>query len=93
MASSCQNLVAALKDCLKYSDCVLKDGHKPSECLKYYSDDLPEECKSLRKATFECKRGMLDMRKRFRGNLVGSQFEFVPRTPPSAAVEEPPATS
>ncbi|KAF9569039.1 hypothetical protein CPC08DRAFT_757233 [Agrocybe pediades] len=93
MASSCQNLVAALKDCLKYSDCVLKDGHKPSECLKYYSDDLPEECKSLRKASFECKRGMLDMRKRFRGNLVGSQFEFVPRTPPSAAVEEPPATS
>lgn len=59
MASSCQNLIAALKDCLKYSDCVLKDGYKPSECLKYHADELPEECQSLRKATFECKRGMV----------------------------------
>ncbi|TFK43599.1 cytochrome c oxidase assembly protein PET191-domain-containing protein [Crucibulum laeve] len=79
MASSCQNLVAALKDCLKYSDCVMKQGHLPSECLKEHFADLPEECQSLRKATFECKRGMLDMRKRFRGNIVGSQFEFTPK--------------
>ncbi|KAF8193316.1 cytochrome c oxidase assembly protein PET191-domain-containing protein [Pholiota molesta] len=75
-------LIAALKDCLKYSDCVLKDGRKPSECLKNHADELPEECQSLRKATFECKRGMLDMRKRFRGNIVGSQFEYTPKEPP-----------
>lgn len=42
-----------------HSDCVVKHGHLPSECLKHYNDDLPEECKSLRKATFECKRGMV----------------------------------
>ncbi|KAH9482905.1 Cytochrome c oxidase assembly factor 5 [Psilocybe cubensis] len=93
MASSCQNLIAALKDCLKYTDCVLKDGRKPSECLKNHFDELPEECQSLRKATFECKRSMLDMRKRFRGNIVGTQFEFTPRTPPSIPSSDPPATS
>ncbi|KAF9006446.1 hypothetical protein BDQ17DRAFT_284134 [Cyathus striatus] len=71
MASSCQNLLAALKDCLLHSDCVLKP--------------MPEECQSLRKATFECKRGMLDMRKRFRGNIVGSQFEYTPKEKPSIA--------
>ncbi|KAF8076316.1 cytochrome c oxidase assembly protein PET191-domain-containing protein [Lyophyllum atratum] len=78
MASSCQNLIAALKDCLMHSDCVLKQGNLPSDCLKHHADELPEECQSLRKATFECKRGMLDMRKRFRGNIIGSQFEYTP---------------
>ncbi|KAF8897473.1 cytochrome c oxidase assembly protein PET191-domain-containing protein [Infundibulicybe gibba] len=78
MASSCQNLLAALKDCLLRSDCVLKHGNLPSECLKDHFDALPEECQSLRKATFECKRGMLDMRKRFRGNIIGAQYEFKP---------------
>ncbi|KAJ8086536.1 hypothetical protein PM082_005359 [Marasmius tenuissimus] len=76
MSSSCQGLMAALKECLMQSDCVLKQGRLPSECLKEHTDELPERCQSLRKATFECKRGMLDMRKRFRGNIVGSQFEF-----------------
>lgn len=94
MSSSCQALLAALKDCLLHSDCVLKQGYLPSECLRDHTDELPDECKALRKATFECKRGMvspkclasfqtsliirlctqLDMRKRFRGNNVGTQF-------------------
>ncbi|TFK75977.1 hypothetical protein BDN72DRAFT_831414 [Pluteus cervinus] len=72
MASSCQSLLAALKECLLQSDCVLTQGRLPSECLREHMDELPEECRSLRKATFECKRGMLDMRKRFRGNIVGA---------------------
>jgi cytochrome c oxidase assembly factor 5 len=63
MASSCHNLIAALKDCLKYSDCVMKDGHRPSDCLKHHYNGLPEECQSLRKATFECKRGMVSVSK------------------------------
>lgn len=41
-----------------HSDCVIKKGYLPSECLKHHYEDLPEECRSLRKATFECKRGM-----------------------------------
>ncbi|GAW07635.1 cytochrome c oxidase assembly protein [Lentinula edodes] len=64
MSSSCQGLLDALKDCLKHSDCVMKQGNLPSDCLKNHMEELPEECRSLRKATFECKRGMLDMRKR-----------------------------
>ncbi|KAK0230855.1 cytochrome c oxidase assembly protein PET191, partial [Armillaria novae-zelandiae] len=68
MSSSCQDLLAALKDCLMHSDCVVKQGKLPSQCLREHPDELPEACQSLRKATFECKRGMLDMRKRFRGN-------------------------
>ncbi|KAF5369823.1 hypothetical protein D9758_001115 [Tetrapyrgos nigripes] len=76
MSSSCKGLLAALKDCVLNSDCVIKNGHLPSECLKDHIDELPEACQSLRKATFECKRGMLDMRKRFRGNIVGSRFEY-----------------
>jgi hypothetical protein len=42
-----------------HSDCVVKQGNLPSDCLKYHSEELPEECQSLRKATFECKRGMV----------------------------------
>ncbi|KAL0577707.1 hypothetical protein V5O48_004256 [Marasmius crinis-equi] len=83
MSSSCQGLMAALKDCLMHSDCVMKQGRLPSECLRDHTDELPEKCQSLRKATFECKRGMLDMRKRFRGNIVGSQFEYDEDSPNS----------
>ncbi|KAH9943113.1 cytochrome c oxidase assembly protein PET191-domain-containing protein [Epithele typhae] len=70
MSSSCSHLLAALKECVLYSDCVMKQGHLPSDCLRNHTDELPDACKSLRMATFECKRGMLDMRKRFRGNNI-----------------------
>ena len=59
MSSSCSHLLSALKDCLLHSDCVLKQGHLPSECLRDHTDELPESCKALRQATFECKRGMV----------------------------------
>jgi hypothetical protein len=59
MSSSCQALLDALKDCLLHSDCVLKQGHLPSTCLKEHMDELPEQCRSLRKATYDCKRGMV----------------------------------
>lgn len=66
MASSCQNLLAALKDCLMQSDCVMKQGNLPSDCLRNHADELPEECQSLRKATFECKRGMVCFKSDYR---------------------------
>ncbi|KIK06764.1 hypothetical protein K443DRAFT_674048 [Laccaria amethystina LaAM-08-1] len=93
MASSCQNLLNALKDCLIHSDCVVKQQNLPSDCLKNHFTELPEECQSLRKATFECKRGMLDMRKRFRGNIIGSQFEYSPKdqTPTTGSATETPS--
>ena len=59
MSNYCEPLLAALKDCVLHSDCVMKDGKLPSECIKHHLDELPEECRSLRLATFECKRGMV----------------------------------
>ncbi|KAF9247236.1 cytochrome c oxidase assembly protein PET191, partial [Melanogaster broomeanus] len=75
MSSSCEALLSALKTCILESDCVQNQGRLPSECLKQHMDELPETCQNLRKATFECKRNMLDMRKRFRGNTVGMNAE------------------
>lgn len=43
--------------------------NKPSDCLRPpLSDTLPTRCQQLKKGYGECKRGMVDMRKRFRGN-------------------------
>ncbi|KIJ20203.1 hypothetical protein PAXINDRAFT_174672 [Paxillus involutus ATCC 200175] len=75
MSSSCEALLSALKTCLLESDCVQRHGRLPSECLKNHIHELPEACQNLRMATFECKRNMLDMRKRFRGNTVGMNAE------------------
>lgn len=61
MSNFCEPLLAALKDCVLLSDCVMKEGRLPSECIKHHIDELPEECRSLRLATFECKRGMVSL--------------------------------
>ncbi|KAI9695879.1 MAG: hypothetical protein M1836_005996 [Candelina mexicana] len=69
MPSSCKDIRAALATCLQNSDCVLLDRNKPSDCLRPpLVDTLPTRCKQLKKGYGECKRGMVDMRKRFRGN-------------------------
>jgi cytochrome c oxidase assembly factor 5 len=44
-------------------------GNKPSDCLRLpLSEELPIQCQQLKKGYGDCKRGMIDMRKRFRGN-------------------------
>jgi len=63
------------------SDCVVKQGHLPSECIKEHFDELPMQCRALRQAVFDCKRNQLDMRKRFRG--------VKPSTAPSYPTEGP----
>ena len=41
----------------------------PADCLRPpLVDSLPTRCQQLKKGYGECKRGMIDMRKRFRGN-------------------------
>ncbi|KAH7100643.1 cytochrome c oxidase assembly protein PET191-domain-containing protein [Auriculariales sp. MPI-PUGE-AT-0066] len=65
---SCEPISQAFKQCLLNSTCVQRDGRLPSDCAKNHADELPEECTMLRYALFNCKRNMLDMRKRFRGN-------------------------
>ncbi|OXV10387.1 hypothetical protein Egran_01850 [Elaphomyces granulatus] len=43
--------------------------NSPQDCLKSpLLDELPTRCQQLRKSLGECKRGLVDMRKRFRGN-------------------------
>lgn len=45
------------------------ERQKPSDCLRPpLVDTLPTKCLQLKKGLGECKRGMVDMRKRFRGN-------------------------
>ncbi|CAL1717359.1 unnamed protein product [Somion occarium] len=87
MSNTCEPLLAALKECLLQSDCVRKEGRLPSDCLKHHLDELPEQCQSLRKATFECKRGMLDMRKRFRGNNAGAAAKQIRSQPSSDSAD------
>ena len=43
--------------------------HTASECLRPpLSESLPTKCQQLKKGFGDCRRGMIDMRKRFRGN-------------------------
>jgi len=60
---------AALAACLQSSDCVMIQRNKPGDCLRPpLIDTMPTQCQQLKKGLGECKRGMVDMRKRFRGN-------------------------
>ncbi|KAF8543263.1 cytochrome c oxidase assembly protein PET191-domain-containing protein [Trichophaea hybrida] len=69
MPSSCKDIRTALAACLQNSDCVMIERNKPSDCLREpLSQTLPTRCLQLKKGYGECKRGLVDMRKRFRGN-------------------------
>ncbi|KAJ5979158.1 hypothetical protein N7501_002500 [Penicillium viridicatum] len=69
MPSSCNDIREALAQCLQESDCIMVQRHSPRECLSSpLAEELPTKCQQLRKGFSECKRGMIDMRKRFRGN-------------------------
>ncbi|XP_045769342.1 cytochrome c oxidase assembly factor 5 [Maniola jurtina] len=64
--SPCAAIRADLKMCLLNSDCCKKDKKTPRECLK--DNSCPTECLQLRHTFFECKRSLLDARRRFRGH-------------------------
>ncbi len=65
----CDGLRYDLKMCLLNSDCVTKHGKKPKQCLQEaeMAPFVPENCLALANAFFECKRSLVDMRRRFRG--------------------------
>ncbi|TDZ21136.1 Mitochondrial protein PET191 [Colletotrichum orbiculare MAFF 240422] len=70
MPSSCKELREALAQCLQESDCVMVHRNSASDCLRSpLVETLPTKCQQLKKGFGECKRGMVDMRKRFRGNM------------------------
>ncbi|OBT77663.1 hypothetical protein VF21_03749 [Pseudogymnoascus sp. 05NY08] len=69
MPSSCKDIREALAQCLQQSDCIMIQRNSPADCLRPpLIDTLPTQCQQLKKGYGECKRGMVDMRKRFRGN-------------------------
>lgn len=57
----CSGAKEDLRTCLLETDCVLKDGKSPRQCLK------EGHCRALQVTFFECKRSLLDTRARFRG--------------------------
>ncbi|KAK2138165.1 hypothetical protein NP493_8439g00000 [Ridgeia piscesae] len=58
--NACDGLRADLKECLRQSDCVMKDRRTPKECLLMgLHPSVPEECHRLRSAFFECKRSLV----------------------------------
>ncbi|KAM0333493.1 hypothetical protein ACHAQA_002156 [Verticillium albo-atrum] len=70
MPSSCKELREALAQCLQESECVMVQRNTAADCLRPpLVHDLPTKCQQLKKGFGECKRGMVDMRKRFRGNM------------------------
>ncbi|KAI9224909.1 cytochrome c oxidase assembly factor 5 [Blastocladiella britannica] len=72
MSSSCRQLRQDLTECILASPCIETHGKTFQECLQRENDDLVGfECRQLQRAFFECKRAMLDMRYRFRGNKSG----------------------
>ncbi|KAH7037347.1 cytochrome c oxidase assembly protein PET191-domain-containing protein [Microdochium trichocladiopsis] len=69
MPSSCKEIRAALAQCLQESECVMIQRNSAADCLRSpLSETLPTKCQQLKKGYGECRRGMVDMRKRFRGN-------------------------
>ncbi|KAH8662335.1 cytochrome c oxidase assembly protein PET191-domain-containing protein [Xylariales sp. PMI_506] len=69
MPSSCKEIRDALAQCLQESECVMVQRHTAAECLREpLVETLPTKCLQLKKGFGECRRGMIDMRKRFRGN-------------------------
>jgi cytochrome c oxidase assembly factor 5 len=52
------------------------ERHKASDCLRPpLVDTIPTKCQQLKKGYGQCKRGMVDMRKRFRGNQAFAMGE------------------
>ncbi|KAL1958682.1 hypothetical protein VTO42DRAFT_4025 [Malbranchea cinnamomea] len=91
MPSSCTEIRQALAQCLQESDCIMVQRHTPRECLSHpLVDDLPTRCQQLKKGLTDCKRGMVDMRKRFRGNQpVKIYKEKDPNTGETIEVRQP----
>ncbi|KAL7747597.1 hypothetical protein RI367_007038 [Sorochytrium milnesiophthora] len=69
MSSSCKDLRQEMIDCILKSDCVVKHNRSFKECLQRDHDaEVDSQCRLLQRSYFECKRGMLDNRNRFKGN-------------------------
>ncbi|KAJ2356172.1 Dephospho-CoA kinase (Dephosphocoenzyme A kinase) (COAE), partial [Coemansia sp. RSA 2611] len=66
---SCDGIRDEFIECLLRSECVFINRHSVSECArnKDLASTVPNQCHLLRQSLFDCKRGLIDMRKRMRG--------------------------
>ncbi|OCF59895.1 hypothetical protein L486_02568 [Kwoniella mangroviensis CBS 10435] len=76
--AACQEAREELVACLLRTDCVLKSGQTPTECL-HHPSELPLQCQHLIARFADCKKGMLDMRRRFRGNHLSESAKAAAR--------------
>ncbi|AHY79022.1 AQG_2a_G0030360.mRNA.1.CDS.1 [Saccharomyces cerevisiae] len=78
MVASCKDQKKAVAICLQRSPCVMIERHNPQECLDNpeLNKDLPELCIAQMKAFLDCKRGIVDMTKRFTGNAPLSTGKY-----------------
>lgn len=60
----------ALIECVMKSPCWREQGRPFRECVKPETPGSNPDCQPLRNSYMECKRGQIDMRKRFSGNTV-----------------------
>ncbi|KAH0534378.1 cytochrome c oxidase assembly factor 5 [Cotesia glomerata] len=65
--SRCAHVRANLKMCLLESDCCKIQRKTPKECLQMKDGSVPEECQALSLLLYDCKRSIIDARRRFRG--------------------------
>ncbi|QPG76517.1 hypothetical protein FOA43_003906 [Brettanomyces nanus] len=70
MVASCKDQLKQVAICLQRSPCVMIERNKPKECVTNPEllKDLPELCKAQLDTFMNCKRGIVDMSKRMRGN-------------------------
>ncbi|KAK3394279.1 cytochrome c oxidase assembly protein PET191-domain-containing protein [Podospora didyma] len=77
MPSSCKDIRAALAQCLQESECVMVQRNSAADCLRPpLVDNLPLKCQQLKKGFGDCRRGLVDMRKRFRGNQPATFYQM-----------------
>lgn len=87
MANSCIRLRDELLECLAESECM-KGGKTMEECMQLRDEE--GGCLSKRLLYMQCKRGQLDMRNRFKGNVPTQPSRHAQRTTDQ---ENPPPTS
>ncbi|PVU94802.1 hypothetical protein BB559_002913 [Furculomyces boomerangus] len=66
---TCEGVRKQFINCILGSDCVLVNRNSVNDCVKNKElhKTLPDKCILLSQSLFDCKRGLLDMRKRSRG--------------------------
>ncbi|KAJ2184261.1 Dephospho-CoA kinase (Dephosphocoenzyme A kinase) (COAE), partial [Coemansia sp. RSA 532] len=68
---TCEGIREDFIECLLGSECVVINRNSVSDCArnKELADTVPNQCMLLRQSLFDCKRGLIDMRRRMRGVL------------------------